>query len=179
MLTVEIPAQEFYDAQRKEFIPIHGETITVEHSLLSISKWESKWHKPFIGKKHTLEELRDYVRCMTITPNVSPLIYLGLTAENWQTIRNYMEDPMTATTITDRRTQRPSKTATTAEVIYQAMVSLGIPFECQKWHINRLLTLIRVCEIRGAGGQKMTPREQAALYSSLNSSRRSKHGSKG
>lgn len=146
MLQVTIPKKELWDNEKEEFVYFKGQTIALEHSLVAISKWESKWQKPFLVKdRKTTEELLDYVRCMTITQNVDPLCYAALTNKNVEDIVAYIDSPMTATTFSDKNKKPPRRRIITSELIYYWMIEAGIPFECQKWHINRLLTLIQVC----------------------------------
>lgn len=180
MLTLEIPGAELYDEVNNEFLTIKGQTIQLEHSLLSLSKWESKHHKHFIGNKNTsLEELKDYVRCMTITQNVDPKIYnYCLTNSVMKKILDYIDDPMTATTISNNTGQK-SREIITSEIIYYWMISLNIPFECQKWHLNKLLMLIRVCEIKNSPSKKMSKKDIYASNRALNASRRAAIHSKG
>lgn len=173
MLTITIPATEFYNDDTGEFLALRSETLQLEHSLVSISKWESKWKKPFLSKdeKTALENL-DYIRCMTINP-VNSLYYNFLTNDMMQKIFNYIEDPMTATTINDRRSKKGgTEQVITSELIYYWMISLNIPVEFQKWHLNRLLTLIRVCSIKNDPGKPMPKKEQLANNYALNAQRR-------
>lgn len=179
MLDLIIPKIELYDEQKKEFVEIGPCTILMEHSLVSISKWESKWHKPFIGSENlSNEEIRDYLRCMTITQNVNPLIYDYISEENLQKVNDYIEDPMTGTTFYDFLPQKSGNKKKSSEDIYSQMILLGIPFECQKWHINRLLTLIKVCSL-DQSDKKMTKEETMKAYHQLNAERRKKLNSKG
>ena len=149
MLEIEIPPRELFDEKTSEFITTDAAVLRLEHSLISISKWESKWHKPFLNttknQRHTPDEMMDYIRCMTIDRHVDPHIYLALTNDNITSIKNYINDPMTATTIADRPGAPLRREIITAELIYYWMVSFGIPFECEKWHVNKLITLIKVC----------------------------------
>lgn len=177
MLPITIPKTELWDDKKEEFVIVKEQTIFLEHSLVAISKWESKWMKPFLVKgKKTTEELRDYIRCMTITQNVDPLVYSCLTVENVDAITAYIESPMTATTFSDTKKNSSSRQIITSELIYYWMIEAGVPFECQKWHINRLLTLIQVC---GAERERLDPSrktkvnkgKRAADYASLNASR--------
>lgn len=150
MLKITVPAMEYYDEVSNEFILFKEQSLQLEHSLVSISKWEAKWHKPFLdGKDKTLEEVIDYVRCMTITQNVDSEVYNRLTENNLKAINEYIENPMTATTFSDTN-QTPNREIITSEIIYYWMVAFNIPFECQKWHINRLLTLVKVCNIKNS-----------------------------
>ena len=179
MLKIKIPSSEIFDERTNKFIPIKGQEIQLEHSLVSVSKWESKWKKPFLGEnRKTAEETIDYIRCMTITQNVDPIVYMGLTNKNIEDVNRYIDDPMTATTFKDR-TRKSSRQVVTSEIIYYWMISLEIPMECQKWHLNRLLTLIRVCDEKNQPGKKKSRKEIAAENKALNRMRRAKSGSRG
>ena len=145
MLKITIPATELFDEKTQTFITVKEQPLTLEHSLLSLSKWESKWHKPFLGKEaKPFEQQRDYIRSRTITQNVDPSAYYALTQEQLKKIDDYIQDPMTATWFNDKNQPKSGKEVITAEIIYYWMKSLQIPFDCEKWHLNRLLTFIRV-----------------------------------
>lgn len=179
MLQITIPGMELYDEAKDEFVTTKPTTISLEHSLLSVSKWESKWHVPFLSKQDkTKEQVIDYIRCMTVTPNVDPYVYEGLTPKLMAVVNAYITDPMTATTFNDRN-QRPSREIVTSEIIYYSMTEYGIPFECQKWHLNRLLTLIHVCSAKNAPKKKMGKRDILSQNAQLNAMRRAKMGSRG
>ena len=172
MLKITVPEMEFYDEDNNEFIMFNEQVLQLEHSLVSISKWESKWHIPFLdGKDKTLEQIIDYVRCMTITQNVKPEVYNRLTEDNLKAINDYIENPMTATTFSDIN-QRPSREIITSEIIYYWMVSFNIPFECQKWHLNKLLTLIKVCNIKNSPPKKMSRQEILSRNRAVNEARK-------
>lgn len=181
MIKITIPAGEFYDEKSGEFIYFKETSLSLEHSLLSISKWESKWHKPFLSKlktdSKTNEEVIDYIRCMTITQGIPESAYYGLTEDNIKTINKYIQNPMTATTVKDDG--KRSSEIVTSELIYYWMVALEIPFECEKWHINRLLTLIKICNAKNKPGKKMGRKATMKRNSSLNAARRKRMGSKG
>ena len=182
MLHITIPAVELWDEEKEEFITAKKEqTLQLEHSLVSLSKWESKWCKPFLSKENkTYEETIDYIKCMTITQNVNPEVYNRLTNPNIQAVNNYIDAPMTATTFYNNNAQKGrGKETITSELIYYWMISLNIPMECQKWHLNRLLTLIRVCNIKNTPPKKVNKKEVASRYAALNAARRSKLNSKG
>lgn len=179
MLQIVVPTVEYWDEANEEFIKKDSQTLQLEHSLVSISKWESKWQKPFLAQSEkTNEEILDYVRCMTITKNVDPEVYTRLSNENINAIDRYIESPMTATRITDRRKRRSGHRIITSELIYYWMISYGIPVEFQKWHLNRLLTLIRVCEAEN-NPKKMSQKEILAQNAALNEARKRQMGSKG
>lgn len=178
MLRLTIPAMEMYDEQRG-FLYTKAQTISLEHSLVSISKWEAKWKKPFLSQKLEWGKVgADYVRCMTLTQNVDPDVYLGLRPEQMLEITAYINDPMTATTVRDLG-RRGENRVITSELIYCWMILYGIPFECQKWHLNRLLTLIRVCGAEGGSKQKMTQAEIMAQNRAVNAARRKQFKTRG
>lgn len=179
MLKITVPELEFYDEVNNEFMTFPEQRLQLEHSLVSISKWESKWHKPFLdGKDKSVEQIIDYVRCMTITQNVKPEVYNRLTESNLQAINDYIENPMTATTFTDY-SQSNNREIITSEIIYYWMVTFNIPFECQKWHLNKLLALIKVCNIKNNPPKKMSQQEIMARNRALNEERRKKMNTKG
>lgn len=178
MLQITIPAVEAFNSKTDEFVTIKEQKITLEHSLVSISKWESKWKKPFISKKEkTVEEIIDYVRCMCLTQNVDSRVFNNLSEENVKEIRAYIEDPMTATTLP--KDGKQGKEVITSELIYYCMIACNIPIEFQKWHLNRLMTLIRVCEIKNSPQKKMSRKEILARNKALNDARRKKLGTTG
>ena len=181
MLQITIPEQEFWDEKEEQFITKKELTLTLEHSLVSISKWEAKWHKAFLGKEEkTVEQVIDYVKCMTLTQNVSSEVYDRLSPENIEEIKNYINDPYTATVIyEDPNAPKTSRETITSELVYYWMIALGIPVEFQKWHLNRLLTLIRVCEIKNKPPKKMSQRQIMSRNAALNAARRQKLGTKG
>lgn len=180
MLTITVPATESYDPLTETFYNTKEQKLVLEHSLLSISKWESKWKKPFFSKveRKTLEESRDYVRCMTITQNVDPLVYYALTDENYASILAYMEDPMTATTI-KKDDKKSSREIITAEVVYYYMSALQIPFSCEKWHFNKLMTLISVASEKNKPQKNMSNKAIMKQNHALNALRRKKLHSMG
>lgn len=179
MLTITIPSQELFNDETQEFVSIKGCTLQLEHSLVSLSKWESKWNKPFLSReKKSIAETLDYIRCMTITQNVNPEIYNFLTDKNIDDINNYIDAPMTATTFSDNGSKN-NREIVTSELIYYWMISLNVPMECQKWHLNRLLTLIRVCNVKNTPPKKMSRKEIMSRNAALNAARRKKLNSKG
>ena len=180
MLQITVPAGELWDENNKEFISVKEQTLQLEHSLVSLSKWESKWCKAFLSKQEkTFEETLDYIKCMTITQNVDPNVYMFLTNENILQVNKYIEDPMTATTFRKDNTGKSNQEVITAELIYYWMIALTIPFECQKWHLNRLLTLIQVCNIKNTPPKKMGRRELMSRNAAINAANRKRFNSKG
>lgn len=180
MLRVVIPAVEFFDESKNEFLQVKEHTLVLEHSLVSLSKWEAKTNKPFLSKEpKTRDETIEYIRCMTITQNVDPHVYYHIPGPVIEQINNYISAPMTATWFSNSRQNSTSREIVTSEVIYYWMISLGIPFECQKWHLNRLFTLIRVCNEKNAKPKKMGKRELASRNASLNAARRKAMHSRG
>lgn len=180
MLTIVVPAREWFDSSTNSFVYIREQKLQLEHSLVSISKWEAKWKKAFLGKEQkTNEQMLDYVRCMTITQNVNPEVYSALTEQNISDINRYIEDDMTATWFSEDKNQKHSRDVITNEIIYHWMIALQIPMKCEKWHLNRLLTLIRVCNIKSTPPKKMGRRSIASQNRALNARRRNALGSKG
>ena len=181
MLYITIPATELWDELNQEFIITKATTLQLEHSLVSISKWEAKWQKPFLTKEpKTSEETLDYIKGMTLTQNVNPSTYDRLSYQNVTEINNYVESAMTATTITERNKNKAGNTELiTSELIYYWMIALNIPFDCQKWHLNRLLTLIRVCNIKNQPPEKRSRRDIMSRNAALNAARRQQLNSKG
>lgn len=180
MLEIKIPDSEFFDEETNEFFTVNGGTLILEHSLLSISKWESKFCKPFIVEgEHSYDEMIEYIKCMTINKNVDERLYAIIDVENYTKIMEYINAPMTATVIKDVRSTNTSSSFITNEVIYYYMTALNIPFECEKWHFNRLLTLIKVCSQKSSPPKKMSKDEVRSRYAELNAKRRAAMNSKG
>lgn len=177
MLEIVIPEAEHFNEKTNEFFKTKSQTIKLEHSLVSVSKWESKWHVSFLNSDKTPDEIIDYIRCMSINPISEETLY-SLTQENLDDIESYIQDSMTATTIKDIPGKH-SNEVVTSELIYYWMVALEIPFECEKWHLNRLLTLIKVCNIKNQPSKKMSRRDIYNQNRALNAARRKKFHTKG
>lgn len=181
MLSLTIPPLRLFHEENNTFDYFPEVTVKLEHSLLSVRRWESKWHKSYLSTASsgmTIPEALDYARCMCLDQSIDPKVFDRLTKKNYETIMAYINDPMTATTFRENKQRGPQKILT-AEVIYGIMVENGIPFECEKWHLNQLFTLIRVCTSRGVAGKKQSKAETAAMYSMLNQARRKRTGSRG
>ncbi len=188
MLEIIIPEQHYepFDEKTEEFLPpidIKETKIQIEHSLIALKKWEQKWHIPFLGKdEKTYEELTDYIRCMTLTHGVDPEVYRWIPNDVLEKVIAYIKDPMTATWFKDNKlvgAQKSSREVITAEIIYYWMIALSIPPEYQKWHLNQLLTLIKVVSIKNGKQEKMDPREAARERAAINKMRREKYKTKG
>ena len=182
MLQLKIQiSPEMWDEKNGVFVEPKYRILTLEHSLVSLSKWESKWCKPFLDEKRTMttEESIDYIKCMTLTQNVPPDTYDHISQENVDEVSKYIGAPMTATWFSDDKKGGRNKEIVTSELIYYWMIALNIPLDCQKWHLNRLMTLIRVCNIKNAPPKKMSKRATASKYAALNAARRQQYNSKG
>lgn len=179
MLELQVKATEFYDEEAGEFVTISAQILRLEHSLYSVAKWESKWKKAFLGgrksDKKTPEEMLDYVRCMSLDENVNPLVFLCLTQDDMNKIDEYINDSMTATTINNKN-EKPSREIVTAEIMYYWLVAAQIPFECQYWHLNRLMTLVQVVNIKNQPPKKMSKKDLYNRHRSVNAARRKPRG---
>jgi len=182
-LRITIQPRDLWDERSGKFITLEKPVeLSLEHSLVSISKWEAKWKKPFLSNEpKTEEEKLDYIKFMTLTQNVRDDVYYMLDTETVKRIDEYTNDAMTATTFSDNKQAQTTyrNEVITSEVIYYMMFANNIPVEFQKWHLNRLLALIKVCSIKNSPPKKMSKRETAASYAALNKARRAKHHTKG
>lgn len=182
MLEITIPFTEFYDEVNNEFITIKEQKLTLEHSLVSLSKWESRWCKPFLSKeKMTEEESLDYIRCMTLDEKVPPEIYTAIPDSVIKTISEYIAKPMTATWFSDngKKGRKNNSRVVTAERIYCWMIALNVPSEYETWHLNRLLTLIRVCDEENKPPKKRSAKSILDDYAAINNANRQKFNTKG
>lgn len=180
--TVKIQKVELWDSKKEEISYLPPISLVLEHSLLSISKWESKWKKPFLGKENkTNEQLIDYVKCMTINKKeVNDLYYKNITLKDLQKIFDYVGDSMTATWFNEKNLPRGrgNGEVVTSELIYYWLVALQIPFEVEKWHLNRLLTLVQICNVKQQKPKKMSKKDINSQNAALNRARRAKYGLK-
>lgn len=180
MLEIVIPETTLWDEGQEIFIHVKRCVLRLEHSLVSVSKWESKWCKSYFSRDDkTHEEIIDYIRCMTVTKNVDPYAYYCLTPENEASIEKYINAPMTATTVRDEINGPKSNRIITAELVYCWMIMLNIPMEFQKWHFNKLMTLIKVCMAENTPNKKRSTREVASRHAAINQARRQKYAKKG
>ena len=183
MLKIVIPGEEYYDEEKNKILRVGDTELHLEHSLDSLSKWETKWEKPFLQEsdEKTPEMILDYIREMTLN-DVPSSAYLRLTDENINEINEYINAKRTATWFTENDKiggRRHGSEIITSELIYYWLVALTIPFEVEKWHLNRLLTLVKICNIKNQPDKKANPKTAAASRQALNRSRRLKHGTKG
>lgn len=187
MIEIIVPEQHYrmFDEEKEEFltVDIKETKMQLEHSLISLKKWEQTWHKPFLGKNEkTYDELCDYIRCMTLNHGVDPEVYYWIPKDIINRITEYIKDPMTATWFNEDPTiggQKMSREAITAEIIYYWMIALNIPVEFQKWHLNQLLTLIKVVSVKNEKPKKQDPKIAAKERAALNKKRREQLKSRG
>ena len=181
MLTLHVKSSTLWDEVNERFVELKGTTLKLEHSLVSISKWESKWNKVFLSKEpKTDEETIDYIRCMTLTQNVDPIVYQCLTNEDIDRVDAYINAPMTASTVKDGSPKGvKNREQTTSELIYYWMISYQIPFECQKWHLNRLLMLINICNVKNAPPKKRSKKDLYQRNAAINAANKKKFNTKG
>lgn len=182
MLELKIEEKELYHQETNKFIQIPACTLTLEHSLISLSKWESKWKIPYLSRRERtpIQDL-DYVRCMVVGPLKDDKVIDALSFSELKQIQNYISAPMTATTFqnTPINNKKRNNDVMTSEVIYAHMFAHRIPIDCQKWHLNRLLTLLKICDLQNAPKDKMTKKQTAMLYAERNAARKAKHNSRG
>lgn len=180
MLVIQAGAAESFDEQKGEFVKEGGVALRLEHSLLAVSKWESKFEKPFLGNEEkTPEEMLEYVMCMAVDDETPPEVFHQLTKEDFEAINEYINAKMTATWFSDQPSAPPTRQVITAELIYYWMTAFNIDFVCETWHLNRLFTLIRVCNLKSAKPKKMSRAEAANRQRELNAQRRAQLGTKG
>lgn len=179
MLKIILPEVEKFNEETSEFIYSPSIELQLEHSLISISKWESKWEKSFLATQDkTTEEALDYIRCMS-NEDIPFDTIKNLSARNITDINNYINSPMTATKFFEDNKTGGSRETVTAELIYYWMITLNIPMECQYWHLNRLLTLIRVCNVKNSPPKKMSKQEILSRNAALNAARKKQLNTKG
>jgi hypothetical protein len=180
LLKITVPGKEMFDDSTQEFTTDGDVDLELEHSLVSLSKWESSFEKPFLQESDkTPEELLGYVKAMTLTPGVPEEVFSRLSEDNLTAINDYINAKMTATWFNEPPGAPRSRDVITAELIYYWMTVFQIPFECETWHLNRLFTLIRICNIKQSKPKKMSRAEIAARNRELNAQRRAQTGSRG
>lgn len=180
MLTITVGVEEYFDEQTETFVEQGGIAIDLEHSLVSLSKWEQIFEKPFLAEgEKTTEEVLAYVQCMCLTPNIPPEVFQNLSDKNYSEINTYIDAKMTATWFNEAQPSTRSSEKITSELIYYWLVAFQIPFECQYWHLNRLFTLIKVFNIKNSKPKKMSRAELAERNRTLNAQRRAELDSQG
>lgn len=182
-LKITIPSGELYDEEENEFIYLSEVQLELEHSLYSISKWESVTEKSFFVDNITdINDSIEYIKCMTITPDISPDVYNRLTLSNFNTVNEYINAPMSATRLSELQKSggtSGNRDRITSELIYYWMIVCNIPFECDKWHFNRLLALIEICNIKNTPPEKLSEQEFLSKRAAINEERKRKYNTKG
>jgi hypothetical protein len=180
MLTITVLGDELFDEETDTFSTPVLATLDLEHSLASLSKWESFYKKPFLANEDkSEEEILGYIKLMIQTPNFPPEVLQKLSQDNLNLINDYMNDKMTATWFSEQPNITRSREVITSELLYYWMVTFNIPFECENWHLNRLLTLIRLCSVKNSKPKQMSSSELAARNRELNAQRRRDLGTSG
>lgn len=180
MLTIIVPGDEFFNEETQQFTTVGDVVLELEHSLVSLSKWESEFEKAFLGPgEKTSEEVVGYVRAMTLTPDVPSEVFSRLSAKNFTEVNLYIESKQSATTFGEMPKSTGRGEIVTSELIYYWLVAFNIPFECEKWHINRLFALIRICNIKNGKQKKMSKGQIAQRNRELNAQRREQLGTTG
>lgn len=185
MLELKIKSQEYFNEKTSEFVNLPSITLKLEHSLLSISKWEAKSHKRFLNQdknnKLTSSEMLDYIRCMTLNHDVPDIVYYSLSEHHMEKIKDYIEDSRSvfALVCESSCTHRKSNEAISSELVYYWMTVFNIPFECEKWHFNRLMTLIQICSIKNQPSKKMSKGSVMKQNAALNAARRKAGNTRG
>lgn len=180
MLEIYVEGETFWNEELQEFYDMAPKTFHFEYSLAAISKWEMKWHIPYLTEDtKTQEQVRDFIRCMCLDEEPPDELHLAILSTRYaEEFNAYTKDPMTATTIksVDKFPSHSRNNIQTNELIYHLMTVNNIPFECDKWHFNRLMTLIRVCNEQNGEKKPMTKRETLEYQAALNKARRAKKG---
>jgi hypothetical protein len=180
MLTLTLPAVESFDEVKNEFVYSEETIIELEHSLFSLSKWEQKFEKPFLGNEaKTTEETIGYIKAMTVTPNVPPEVYQRITNSQFQEINDYIEAKMSATWFNERPNPKHSREIVTAEIIYYWMNELKIPLEFEHRHLSHLFTMIKVANQKNSPEKKMNKRDMVAERNRINAERKAKMNTTG
>lgn len=177
MLKITIPGKEMFNEETQEFFETKSYTIQLEHSLVSVSNGNQNGINHFLVNRKKRQKKQLTIYDVTITQNIDPVVYNGLTNDNVKVINKYIDAPMTATTFSDGK-GKINNDIITSELIYYWMTALSIPMECQRWHLNRLLTLIRVCNVKNNPPKKMSKRELMQRNASLNAARRAQFNTK-
>lgn len=173
MLKIIIEDEELYDEESNTFQTTERFEFEVEHSLLSLSKWEANYKKPFLSSgKLSTEEIFQYVMYMILTPNVTEKIVNDSSTKIFSEVNDYINSSQSATTFGEMPQKRGPGEVITSELIYYWMVAFNIPFECEKWHLNRLFSLIRICNIKNSKPEKVSRHEAAMRNRALNEKRK-------
>lgn len=180
MLRIIIEGDELFNEEDQSFFTVNDVVLELEHSLISVSKWESEYEKPFLSSgQKTAEEIFGYLKAMIVTPNVDPDVLYRCSQQTISQIQEYIESNQSATTFGSMPERRGPGEVITSELVYYWMVSFNIPFECETWHLNRLFALIRICNIKNSKPKKMSRNEIAQRNRELNAKRKAELGTSG
>lgn len=180
MLTLMVGGKESFDTKTEKFVKVGGTQLQLEHSLVSLSKWESKHEKPFLGQgTKSGEEIFDYVRCMLLDEETPEELLYELDEDNFREVNDYLDAKMSATWFSEQTHKPRSREVITAELIYYWMIQFQIPWEAQHWHLSRLFTLIQVCNHKAEKPKKMSKADIMARNRELNEQRKKQLGTTG
>lgn len=179
---------ELFDEETNTFLHPVGKKLHLEHSLLSISKWEAEWEIPFLNTDKTSEQSLSYIKCCVLDDDFDELLLNTLSDKNILDFNAYLSKGMTAKKIIDlrsslsqkRKSRRPaSQKALTSEDIYYSMIQFHVWKECEEWPLQRLLSLLQLCSLKSNSTGEMSKSDQAKFYREENARRKAKYHTNG
>jgi hypothetical protein len=172
MLTITVLGEEHWDQENEKFVYPDSFKLELEHSLVSLSKWESKWEVPFLGEKpKTTEMVLDYIECMILTPDPPADWISKLSKENIEEITAYFDSKQSATWFNDHHPEPKTGETITSELVYYWLDICDIDWQAQYWHLNRLLTLVKIHTVKQAKPKPMSRSEMLRRRRALNKQR--------